>query len=271
VAFNGQEFLVVWEDDRESTTNFLICQIYGARVLTDGHVLDTNGFKITTNQISRTAPAVASDGNGFFAVWVDWDRTSNSIADIFGSLISSDGVVGNPDGIPLVQAPLWQTSPRVVAANGEYLVSYVDSSQIRGLRLSTNGTLLSTNFGINSGSANDRYGLASNGRDYFAVWGDYRNSPPGFGYPDIYGTLILSNGVVLNSGGILIATNGIYAERPTVASDNLGFIVVWQESNDPTEAMTDLYGARIASNGTLGSPTQIPVKLSPGVSTIQYK
>src|SRR5262245_44789648 len=49
VAFNGSEFLVVWEDDRESTTNFLLYQIYGARVTSDGRVLDRNGFKITTN------------------------------------------------------------------------------------------------------------------------------------------------------------------------------------------------------------------------------
>src|SRR5262249_30202602 len=32
VAFDGQRYLVVWEDDRESTAGFQLYQIYGARV-----------------------------------------------------------------------------------------------------------------------------------------------------------------------------------------------------------------------------------------------
>src|SRR5436190_15985416 len=150
VAFNGTEYLVVWEDDRESSTNFLLYQIYGARVTMDGHVLDTNGFKITANQTNRTGAAVASDGNGFFAVWVEWNSLSNSIADISGSPISADGFVANPNGISLVQAPFWQTDPRIAFANGQYLLTYVDSSQIRGLRVATNGTPLGSSFAISS-------------------------------------------------------------------------------------------------------------------------
>jgi hypothetical protein len=265
VAFNGTEFLVVWEDERESDTNSVLFQIYGARVTMDGRVLDTNGFKITANQTNRTGPAVASDGNGFFAVWVEWNSLSNSIADISGSAISADGVVANPEGISLVQAPQWQTDPRIAFANGEYLVTYVDSSQIRGLRIDTNGTPLSSSFGISSQTANDRHGLASNGRDYFEVWGDDRNSPPGVGYPHVYGTLILSNGVVLNPGGVPISTNGYYAERPKIASDGQDFVAVWEESNDPANAMIDVYAAQLTANGQVGNPARIAVNRSPGV------
>jgi len=68
VAFDGENYLVVWDDDRESTSTFLLHQIYGARVTTDGQVLESNGFKITTNKISRLGPAVSSNDNGFFAV-----------------------------------------------------------------------------------------------------------------------------------------------------------------------------------------------------------
>src|SRR5436853_526054 len=53
VAFDGERYLVVWEDDRESTTDYQLYQIYGARVSTTGTVLDANGFKITTNRVSR--------------------------------------------------------------------------------------------------------------------------------------------------------------------------------------------------------------------------
>src|SRR2546429_7896352 len=64
VAFDGEKYLVVWEDDRESTTDSQLYQIYGARVTTRGQVLEPNGFKITTNRVTRLGPAVASDGRG---------------------------------------------------------------------------------------------------------------------------------------------------------------------------------------------------------------
>src|SRR5438034_5027693 len=72
IAFDGQQYLVVWEDDRESTPDYLLYQIYGARVTATGQVLDSNGFKITANRVTRTGPAVASNGKGFFVAWVDW-------------------------------------------------------------------------------------------------------------------------------------------------------------------------------------------------------
>src|SRR2546423_1417293 len=42
VAFDGQKYLVVWEDDRESTAAFQLYQIYGARLEISGQVLDPN-------------------------------------------------------------------------------------------------------------------------------------------------------------------------------------------------------------------------------------
>src|ERR1043165_6563908 len=61
VAFDGQKYLVVWEDDRESASAAQLYQIYGARVSVTGAVLDRNGFKMTTNRVTRLGPAVASD------------------------------------------------------------------------------------------------------------------------------------------------------------------------------------------------------------------
>src|SRR5881296_3403236 len=85
VAFDGERYLVVWEDDRESTSVFQLDQVYGARVSTAGAVLDPNGFKITTNRVTRLGPAVASDGHGFLVAWEDWLRTDGAIADGYGS------------------------------------------------------------------------------------------------------------------------------------------------------------------------------------------
>jgi len=269
-AFDGERYLVVWEDDRESTPDYGIYQIYGARVTTAGQVLDSNGFKITTGRVARTGPAVASNGKGFFVAWVDWLRTQDSIADIYGSAVSSDGRVANPDGFPLAQGPLWQTDPRIASANGEYLLTFFDSAaggnNIRGLRLSNDGVAQPPSFSVsNSGEAEDRYGLASNGRDFFVVWGDDRGSPSGFGYPKVLGTLVRGNGVVASPNGIPIATNALYQSRPKVASDGNDFLVVWQESNDAHAEFTDLYGAKLNGDGLVGARARIAVNRAPGV------
>src|SRR2546422_3561012 len=124
VSFDGQKYLVVWEDDRESTADFQLYQIYGARVEIGGRVLDSNGFKKTTNRVTRLGPAVASDGQGFFVAWEDWQRTDGAIEDVYGSPVSSEGVVAKPDGIPLVLGAGWQGQPRIAFANGEYLMTY---------------------------------------------------------------------------------------------------------------------------------------------------
>src|SRR6266568_3126354 len=271
VAFDGEKYLVVWEDDRESTADFQLYQIYGARLGTSGQVIDPNGFKITTNRVTRLGPAVASNGQGFFVAWEDWQRTDSSISDVYGSFVSSDGVVANPDGIPLVTGAGWQAQPRLAFANGEYLMTYRDSwitgPDIWGIRVSTAGQPLSSAFRISNSNdeAGGRYGLASNGRDCFVVWGDDRGSPSGFGYPKIYGTLVRSNGVVASPNGILIATSALYQERPRIASDGNDFLVVWQASDDPREEFTDIYGVKITGGGTVGAPAKIPVNLAPGV------
>src|SRR5438034_2751663 len=271
VAFDGQKYLVVWEDDRESTAAFQLYQIYGARVGTGGQVLDPNGFKITTNRVNRLGPAV-SNGQGFFVAWEDWQRTDSAIADVYGSPVSADGVVAKPDGIPLVLGAGWQVQPRLAFANGEYLMTYRDNGplggpDIWGIRVSTVGQLLSSAFRISNSNdeAGGRYDLASNGRDYFVVWADNRGSPSGFGYPKIYGALVRSNGVVVSPNGIPIATDALYQERPRIASDGTDFLVVWQESNDPHEESTDLYAVKLTGAGAVGAPARIAVNLAPGV------
>src|SRR5437773_5894907 len=264
VAFDGEKYLVVWEDDRESTTAFQLYQIYGARVATSGQVLDRNGFKITTNRVTRLGPAVVSNGHGFFVAWEDWQRSDGAIADVYGSLVSSDGGVANPDGIPLVLGAGWQVQPRLAFANGEYLMTYRDNGplggpDIWGIRVSTVGQPLSPAFRISNSNdeAGGRYGLASNGREWFVVGGDNRGSPSGFGYPKIYGTLVRGNGVVVSPNGIPIATNSLYQDRPRIASDGKDFLVAWQESNDPHEEFTDIYGAKLTGDGSVGAPVRI--------------
>ena len=61
-AFDGQNFVVAWEDGRSGV------DIYGARVDSDGHVLDSDGFPIAAGSSSETSPAAAAGSPGRTAV-----------------------------------------------------------------------------------------------------------------------------------------------------------------------------------------------------------
>lgn len=50
VAFNGKDFLVAWQDARNTSSQY---DLFGARVLPSGVVLDTNGIELINKEYSR--------------------------------------------------------------------------------------------------------------------------------------------------------------------------------------------------------------------------
>jgi hypothetical protein len=68
VGFDGDNFLVVWEDARSGTD----WDIYGARVTPAGTVLDPSGIAISQEEGYQRAPAVGYDGTSFLVVWQDY-------------------------------------------------------------------------------------------------------------------------------------------------------------------------------------------------------
>jgi hypothetical protein len=86
VAFDGNNYLVVWEDRRNGTID-----IYGARVTAGGTVLDPDGIQITVAAGEQQSPSVAYDGTNFVVVW--GDNRYNPYSKIYGAVINADGVV----------------------------------------------------------------------------------------------------------------------------------------------------------------------------------
>ena len=71
MAFNGTQYLVVWQDSRTPYG------IYGTRVTTTGTVVDPGGLGLFVSPTNQPAtPAVASDGTNWFVVWYDYARHS---------------------------------------------------------------------------------------------------------------------------------------------------------------------------------------------------
>jgi hypothetical protein len=120
-AFNGSNFLVVWEDQRNGSAT----DIYGARVSLEGNLLDPSGLAISAATDLQRQPHVATNtangSNGdFFVVWRD-DRRRGAAAnasDIFGARVTDAGVVRDPSGVSITNANSDKSFPVVAPGAG---------------------------------------------------------------------------------------------------------------------------------------------------------
>ncbi|MDQ3977994.1 MAG: hypothetical protein M3314_00360, partial [Actinomycetota bacterium] len=102
VAWNNGVYLVVWEQDIPEQTfpccfPDLVADVYGARIASDGTVLDPEGFAIATGTGShQDAATVAPLGDGFVVAFRDRrpDRPG-----IRAARVRPDGTVMDPDGL----------------------------------------------------------------------------------------------------------------------------------------------------------------------------
>jgi hypothetical protein len=74
VAFDGENFVVVWHDGRNSTVSGL--DIYGTRVDKMGVVLDINGFMINDDPDDQKYPTIDFDGTNYLVGWFSADPST---------------------------------------------------------------------------------------------------------------------------------------------------------------------------------------------------
>jgi hypothetical protein len=177
VSFDGLNYLVVWDDGRNVTTD---SDIYGARVTPSGVVLDPAGFAITTSIKAQEFPAVSSGGTKSLIGWQDRRNETYSLGapDIYGSCVEQDGSVSNPEGMLLSMAPQGQISPTVACDGSNYLVVWHDERydhDILGTRISQSGQIIDP-CGIEISTAQDAQfdpAVTFGFGEYFVVWTDY--------------------------------------------------------------------------------------------------
>jgi hypothetical protein len=318
IAWDGTNFLVVWNDLRSGT----LYDIYAARIAPDGTVLDPDGIPVSTDVSSdQITPAVAWDGTNFLVVWEDSRNYNgnnyNERNDIYGARVGADGTVVDPGGMPISTADKDQTNPKVAWNGQNYLVTYNLNVNIQGAFISAAGEISANDFEIATsavgGSAvasngtdflvawtstaqadQDIYGATVtatgtvhapvpistaagvqagpsavwNGTNYLVAWTDNRSGAGG----DVYGTLINGAGQLIGSAatGIPISTaannqGAIATADPSTAiataADGSGFIVLWNDERSGAGKF-DVYGARLTANGTVEDPTGFPVASS---------
>jgi hypothetical protein len=95
VAFDGNNFLVVWQDFRSGKQY----DVYAARVSPEGKVLDRDGFAVAAGPANQCRPAVAFAGGNHLVVWMDARRYP--VYGVFAARVSAGAEVLDPEGLPL--------------------------------------------------------------------------------------------------------------------------------------------------------------------------
>ena len=234
IAWDGTNYLVVWEDERNGVSNY---DIYGQLVSASGTLVGSN-FSICLASNTQTYAAVAWDGTNYLVVWGD--------EDIYGQLVSPSGaLVGS--NFAISTATNWQYWPEIAFDGTNYLVVWQDyrsgDLDVYGQLVSPSGILIGSNFVIST-AANDQWfpSLAWNGTNYLVVWQDYRS-----GIQDIYGQLVSPSGALVGSN-FIISTTPDWKWWPDVAWDGTNFLAIWEDRRIETY---DIFGQRINPSGEL--------------------
>ncbi len=256
VIYGSINYLVFWDDYTVGEPN-----IYGVRVSIAGIVLDTLPIPISVYQYGQGGSNGAFDGNNYFIVWSDF--RSGSYFDIYGTRVTQNGVVLDPEGIPISTADDDQGGTKGVFDGTNYFVFWVDqrnggynNPDIYGARVNTSGIVLDTT-GIPISTANNRqdyFSIAYDSTNYLLVWGDARNG----NYYDIYGARVTPNGVVLDSAGIPISISNNSLSNPKVVFGDNKYFVAWDDYNNVTDNY-DIYGARLTTEGFVLDTAGIPI------------
>jgi hypothetical protein len=144
ISFDGQNFLVVWQDYRSQTNS----NIYAARVSPAGVVLDPGGFVVAAaDTFDDAQPAVCFTGTDHLIAW-EGRNLSTYESNIHGALVSPAGTITRPRFV-VSDAAGDQYRPAVARGPTNSLVAWGDtrsaSADIYAARVRADGTVLDRN------------------------------------------------------------------------------------------------------------------------------
>ncbi len=254
LAFDGTNFLVVWNDSRgdEATTN----DIWGARVSAAGQVLDPEGIHISSGTGAETNPDITFDGTNFLVVWVDTRGAATTGNDIYGSRVSPAGVDLDATDLPLITDASHQVYPAVDSVGGSSMLVWQDlrnagdgfEDDLYGARISAAGVSLDGNgFVISSQTKSEEQpAIASNGTKYLVAWEDSRNINSTRW--NVYGALLAADGTV-EASSITLCTDSGDQVQVKVASDGEGWLVGWTDTSAANN--WNIEGKRVSELGSV--------------------
>ena len=252
VAFDGQSYLVVWEDGRNPSTD-----VFGARVDPSGTVLDPQGVSISSAAGSQWAPKLAFDGTSYLVAWQDGRNGDGTTFDVYGARVTSGGSVLDAAGIPISTAPDSQLTPAVGFGGTTFLVAWTDQragTATYGARVSSDGVVLDPSGISISTNGGNWPAIAFDGANYLIAW----STPEAGGYKrDIFAARVSASGSVLDPDALPIDRLAPSEQNdPVLTFDGVNYLAVWQ---DYRAGNSDIYAGRLTQHGGRLDGTGIPV------------
>src|SRR5512133_19115 len=147
VAFDGTNYLVVWQDHRIAGDR----DIRAARVTPAGNVLDPASIAISQPG-NQANPSVAFDGTSFLVVFED---QRNQVGDIWAARLDPSGALLST--FPVCTAAGLQVQPSLACAGGTCLAAWRDQRNggpdVYGARINASGVLDASGIGISRASS----------------------------------------------------------------------------------------------------------------------
>lgn len=228
VAFNGQQYLAVWETYGQDGSNYGVVArslSYNGGFLSDEYIAN----RYTTNGQYR--PSVASDGDRFMIVWDGYGDTDSS--SIYAMITDSDGLPS--DTVFTVNATTSQTQDSAaIASNGEtYMVvweSYVQDGHYDGIfaRLFDNdGNPLTDEIAVNTYTTDNQQTphIASDGDGYCITWISKFQDGSDFG---IVARIFDNDGAAVTDEFMVNAYTPGLQKEPFAATDDTTYCIGWE-------------------------------------------
>jgi hypothetical protein len=204
LAFDGTNYLCVWDDNRAGTRD-----IYGQFIAPDGNFVGTD-FVISQAVDDQLLVAVAWSGTNYLAVWADYRDSSND-AGIYGQLISPDGnLIGDNFAISVTSEDCGRSWPSIASSGQSFLVAWEQEllEDWKESKMPDERAMLFRAAGIEPS------------RPY--VW------------HDVYAQEISLTGELL--GDVIPVCTAEYHQWDTnVSSDGENYLVVWDDSRNANE------------------------------------
>ncbi len=168
IAFSNGIFLVAWHDMRNGSD----CNIYAARITSNGTILDTTPIPLAVMPRTQVLPDVAGFPKGFMVVWQGFSGQSTTTR-LFGAIVDSAGLVTST---PL---NINKSNPRIAWNENSFVLTCKAANRTNQyVRLDTIGNTISTPVDIYGGGSSEA--VVKNGRGWAIVM--HREDPDYWGW-----------------------------------------------------------------------------------------
>ncbi len=249
VAFDGTNFLVVWEEDRAGF------DVYGLFFNLSGQRVGTP-FVISNAQYDQTHPAVAFTNGTYLVTWQDarnsmWGPNYN----VYGTLVSPAGQVGTsfaisatPQSNPQNADWGWKVLPSVAPSGTNFQVVWenhaypVDQPDVKAQLVSAQGALLGTTVTVTASSTVRETvpSVACTSVDCLVAW----QENVGSANTAVKALRLDATGAVL--GSVLELDSNVTSlpvQNPKLGTDGTNYLAVWEKTMSGNTR--DIYARRV--------------------------